>query len=378
MHRILRDKLLKTSRFKAFFCVVLARLGKRMPRKLWCKIHSPIPENIRGNSLHESLSQKSKLISLPDSYTIDSSLKSAKSPLTIFVNAQGENQRSPFHLDNVRIFPDGIILADGKINRFSSLFSEISLEKICEVSRSANSHEATVSLDAATFFPRQYVKHGTYGDYVMEFLLPFCNAEIDRSIPLLIDADYIQKHAEADLKALKIPNSMMIPPGGMNVGRLFIPPCCQVFDNFSLGNIENVARLFPLNDSTDTLFPEKVYLSRVGFPSRTTDKQYRVICNEPEVERHLTEAGYLVIRAHEHTNQDIRRLLKNAKIIVANHGAAMFHMMWSRPRCVIELASERWWNQCFIKLGYAIGVEKYHVLKSRDGLIDLEILSSLI
>ena len=212
----------------------------------------------------------------------------------------------------------------------------------------------------------------------MEFLLPFCNAKIDPKIPLLIDAEFIQKNVEEDLNKLNHEDIRIIPQGGVNVGRLFIPPCSQVFDNFSAENIEKVVRQFPLNDFAVTNHPEKIYLSRVGLPYRTTDKQHRIILNEPEVERYLSEAGYLIIRAHEHINQDIRLLLKNAKVIVANHGAAMVHLMWAHPKCVIELASQQWWNECFVKLSYAIGVEKYHVLKSRDGVIDLGLLSSLI
>lgn len=56
-----------------------------------------------------------------------------------------------------------------------------------------------------------------------------------------------------------------------------------------------------------------------------------------------------------------------AEVVVAEHGAALFNMMYWRPRCVIEFFSGRWWNNSFLFVGDAVGVER-HFLFNTDGL----------
>jgi capsular polysaccharide biosynthesis protein len=351
-------------------------IDKHVPAIFWKIIHLPIPKKLRRPSMHEEFESSCVSVDFPNSYIVNNGeLKGNLNPL--YVN-NTYTTKKPYLLEDVLILPDGILILDQKIHQYSSLFNQISIRKICDISREVITHREASYIDSAFFIPRQFVKHGTYGDYIMEFLLPFCNSEIDRKMPLLIDASFIYKNILNESKELGHNDIRLISKPGVRVGKLYIPPCCQVFDHFTIQNLESISHRFQIKESDIPTHSGKVYLSRFGFPLTGREKQFRIISNEMEIEEFLSEKGFLIIRSHELSNNIVRAMLKNAKYIVANHGSAMFHLMWSRPKCIIELAEESWWNQCFVKLGYAIGAGDYHVVKSDNGIIDINKLSLII
>lgn len=86
-----------------------------------------------------------------------------------------------------------------------------------------------------------------------------------------------------------------------------------------------------------------------------------------EIEKVMDEIGARVVDTDEMTFDDWLALGEEAEIVIAEHGAALCNMMYWRPRCVIEFFSGRWWNNSFLFLGDAVGVER-HFLFNTDGL----------
>lgn len=81
----------------------------------------------------------------------------------------------------------------------------------------------------------------------------------------------------------------------------------------------------------------------------------------------VAEIGARVIDTDDLTFDGWVALGAEAETVIADHGAALFNMMYWRPRCVIELFSGGWWNNSFLFVGAAVGVER-HFLFNTDGL----------
>lgn len=86
-----------------------------------------------------------------------------------------------------------------------------------------------------------------------------------------------------------------------------------------------------------------------------------------EISAVMDEIDARIIDTDEMSFDGWLALGEEADIVIAEHGAALFNMMFWRPRCVIELFSGRWWNNSFLFVGEAVGVER-HFLFNTDGL----------
>lgn len=95
--------------------------------------------------------------------------------------------------------------------------------------------------------------------------------------------------------------------------------------------------------------PERIYVSRSKSPSRP-------LRNEREIEDALTEKGFAVVHLEEFSFPEQMALVRNAKTIVAPHGAGLANLVAVSPgTTVVEFLSRNWFNTCYAKLAVQLG-----------------------
>lgn len=314
--------------------------------------------------------------SFPDSFHFDERVRRRWKPEILDCPTVFLSGPPSLELTNAQVFPDGSIVANTRLHPWSALYHKTSPYRLLSVSASTRSTKALPRLRKAVVLSRGNIMEGTYGDYVIEFLLPLSwAADQIHGSTLLLDTAAIQKHGPEDLAKLGLPFAN-VPASGVFVENLIVVGPCQPWDNFRKANIDRVKARFPVQSAPSA--PERVYLSRVGLPIAADRKQARSLVNEEEVELALEQEGFVILRTHLLPNDKIRALLAGAKVIVAQHGAAMAHLIWARPEHVVELASDDWWVPCYSKLCRALNVRTYRVLCADRGKIDVNLLRETV
>lgn len=338
-------------------------------------LHAPLPKRWRGMSLLEMLKLESKEERFPEHFHFDATINKHWPPVYL---APRFPTRSPLLLKTLKgakVFGDGSLVVGKKLHSWSATYQLTSPARLINVSASASRVKTDDYLEKAVLISRGAIAEGTFGDYVIEFLLPLARVARDMgNAPILLDSGFSRQFAPQDLKRLGLRHHD-VPAGGLNVGKLTVVGPCQPWDNFRKENVEKLRALLPVESLPGT---DKIYLSRLGIGQTPANKQARNVINESEVESMLEAKGFLVIRTHLFSNEALRGHVARASLIVAPHGAAMTHLAWSSPRAVVELAHEQWWVPCYAKLCHAIGVRNYHVLCTDRGRIDIDRLARTV
>lgn len=145
-----------------------------------------------------------------------------------------------------------------------------------------------------------------------------------------------------------------------------------VVSNFLYGNFTYVRPPFaqqlydklsssiPDDNSNDPL--ELIYISRA-------DSNSRVMLNESELIQGLEKQGFKSISLSSLSLDDQIRVFRNAKIIVAPHGAGMANIAFCNKDCkVYELTPIHYINPCFVSLAQLAGLEYWiDAFQSLDG-----------
>jgi hypothetical protein len=79
-------------------------------------------------------------------------------------------------------------------------------------------------------------------------------------------------------------------------------------------------------------FPERIFVSRRGASMRR-------LKNEKEVVDFLEERGFVTVRPEEYSLAEQARLFDSARVVVAQHGAALANLMYMREGAVVEIFS---------------------------------------
>lgn len=277
-------------------------------------------------------------------------------------------------LHDVVVLRNGLVCRDRRILECSSVFHRLSPARILEAAEIADGGAEFENIPEAVLVARSTNDQGTFGDYIIEFLLPFAWVSSDLPGPYLLDADFVRRFAPSDIAAKRRP-WMHIPSPGLRVGQLSVVGPVQHWDNFAAENIDRVRTHFGIAPSRQT--GRKIFLSRLGFVPDAASKQMRSLTNEAEVESLLIERGFEILRPHTMDNDSVRAAIRPADTVVATHGAALTHLMFAQPSAVFELASLSWWVPCYLKMCRALQIPAYTALAARpDGTIDLSALAS--
>ena len=368
---------LELRKHNAFLYWALTCSEKRLPKRLWRWYFSPMPVFFRDESLFESCQKHFKASEWPERYILDPALGRSLGGISFLAPTEVSAPEIIKILDAV-ILPQGLVVANKRIHPASSCYSRINPHIFFKASAKLHKSKPVMALVEATLVSRQLVDQGTYGDYFIEFLLALCRSRVAVKPPLLADANFIEKYCAADLRALGLPPCLSIPNDGIQVDELTVIGPCQPFDNFDPDNLRAVVSTFPANISPDNDRHKKFYLSRSNFYEVSSSKQRRSLDNEAEIEQFLSARGFKILRPDSENNIDTRMQLTSADVVVFNHGSGFFNAIWGKPRLVIELANEKWWNPAFLRLSRGMKVADYQLLCSRNGRINLENLDSIL
>ncbi len=103
-----------------------------------------------------------------------------------------------------------------------------------------------------------------------------------------------------------------------------------------------------------------VYLSREG----ATSELSRATRSYPSdiVAEIVEELGGRVVQTGTFGYEDFLALAEDAETVIADHGAAMFNMVYWRTKSVLELVPDNWWDGCFVFLSAALKIRHHEVL----------------
>jgi hypothetical protein len=274
------------------------------------------------------------------------------------------------------VLHNGLVCQDRRILGCSSLFGRLTPAIVLEAAALIAERRKFDFVHEAVLVARSTNEQGTFGDYVMEFLLSFAWISREFSGPYLLDADFARRHAPEDLAAKQC-TWIDLPWPGLRIGHLTVVGPSQHWDDFQAANIGRVRRHFGI--APQRQHGKKIYLSRHGWAHQAGTKQSRRLENEEEVESCLHDSGLEILRPHTMDNARVRAAVGAADIVVAAHGAAMTHLMFAQPSAVVELASVSWWVPCYLKMCRALQVPSYVALAAQpDGSINLQELASVL
>jgi len=237
-------------------------------------------------------------------------------------------------------------------------------------------------LESAVFVAPHLIFGGSYGDYWLEILCSLCfhNPPAGSRV-LLFGSDQV-RFARDDF-AEKQWEPFLVSGRGVWVNRLTILEPPQYHGNFTSETVNRMRRCFPRRSAPtkrELGYGRKIYLSRRGFVrDHGSAATRRTLANTGEIEWALADLQFEIVPAQEHTNEELRALLAGASIVVAEHGAAMFHLVWSPPRKIVEIVTPQWFTPCFVKLSAHLPTEEHIVLTTdNDHKLDLRQLLSVL
>lgn len=223
------------------------------------------------------------------------------------------------------------------------------------------------TIESACFVMPHLMFGGSYGDYWLEKLLPLAyHAPRPGSVVLFFE----QRHADfarEDLQELRL-QTLLVPEQGLNVRKLTILVSPQYYDNFTAETVDRLKHAFRNRCHESRIPGKKIHLSRVGYArERGGPLNRRVLGNARQIEDFLAGRGFEILRPHEMENEEVRTRLCGAEVVVAEHGAAMFHLFWSPPEILVELVAEGWFSPCFVKMTPHLPVKRHVVIAASSG-----------
>jgi len=356
-------------------CKKILAVENSLPRFAWNGFYSPIPKYIRKSSLLEVFDRECNIDNISDSIKVDPKLLPAYGKYLV-IKKPSLHFNQTIELSNVFVTKDGIIFKKGFIHRFSSLFCRISLRTILNSYYEYTLKDEALKLDKATMIPRQFVDQGTFGDYLIELILPLTNSLSNITQPLLIDSDFNDRFGKKDLSHLQV-QYMRIPQNGIYVKNLKIITPVQYFDHFNNLNLQRMVKCFPIDSSLPTSLTGRIYLSRSGIKSNN-QKQERVLRNEPELEKALSSIGFEIIYPHLMENAPLRAKLSDAHTVVGPAGSAFIHIAWGKPKDIVEIASFECWNPTWVYLSNAVHSLSHTVIMAKDGYIEISKVTDVL
>jgi capsular polysaccharide biosynthesis protein len=196
----------------------------------------------------------------------------------------------------------------------------------------------------------------TFGDWVSEYLGSL-GPELPLSSPLLVPEPIADKpYARRDLDRLGIEVIEVHRP--IFVEDATVIPKAKPAHHWSRREVEAYRRAFRIEPPTPR--PGSVlYISREGERGEAVDRAYP----SRRIAEMLEPLGARIVRARDTSQDEFGALAGEAETVIADHGAAMFNMLFWQPKRVIELFSDHFWTSCFLFLGRAMDVPEYRLIR---------------
>ena len=195
----------------------------------------------------------------------------------------------------------------------------------------------------------------SFGDWVSEFLATLVAASPLGS-PLLVPAFAWEKpYVRRDLAALGVEVVRVDRPVRVEAATVLYKS--RPMHYWTAAEVAAYRRAFQVAPPAPRP-GSAIYLSREGERGESGFRQYP----SRQVAEILEPLGVRTVLARQTTQEQYRALADQAETVVADHGAAMFNMLFWNPRRVIELVNGAWWNNCFLFLAQDLGVGDYRLV----------------
>ncbi len=207
----------------------------------------------------------------------------------------------------------------------------------------------------------QCVHNDTYGDWVSEYLVPILRAA-PLSAPLLLPLQVASKpHVARDLKALGI--EWRAIEHAIKIENAFVLRQQKFFVHFPESEIQLLRQFF----GKANVSPRPgglVYLSRHAERSDIAARPYPSLA----IEEMVKLRGGRIIRTYGATLEEYADAAIDAETVIFDHGSAIYNALgWPVGRA-IEIASDTWWNNAFLMMANAAGIEDYTIIRSDLGV----------
>lgn len=214
----------------------------------------------------------------------------------------------------------------------------------------------------------QSAHHDTYGDWVSEYLCPVVRA-LPLNAPLFLPRRLsAQGYVRRDLKEWGVDWKPVEHP--LQITHAKVLRQQKYFVHFPREDAALLHRLWPR--SAKPARPGGiVYLSRRGDLSQVAHRTYPSALIEALVE---ARGGRILLTATA-SKADYEMAAEFSETLIFDHGSAIYNTIGWPVRRIVEIVNDGWWNNAFLMLADAIGIQDITLL--RAGLGDAHIRKRL-
>lgn len=256
------------------------------------------------------------------------------------------------NVDNVLYTPQGIAAVDGRIIARYSLRPPSTLEILKTSSiAAANSIPAGAIVEMETPY--------TYGDWVADYVLSLITTD-KITEPLVLPGALAQKsYVIRDVEALGINYVVANEPLRIEKARVIRKRTPSYY--WGPNDVAAYRKAFNVTPPP-TREGSLIYLGRFDTVSEAAQRQYP----SEKVARIVESLGGKVFNTSEASPEKFNELAPEMETVIADQGSAVFGVMHSQTRAVIELAEDDWWHNANLFIANGAGVQNYAVIHIYD------------
>ncbi|MEL6645852.1 MAG: hypothetical protein AAFQ79_18115 [Pseudomonadota bacterium] len=216
------------------------------------------------------------------------------------------------------------------------------------------------TLEAATLIESHFPN--TYGDWVFETLRTLTQA-LPLNAPLLLPQDIgSRSYVRNELAELGVEFVVATEPVRIRRAEVLHKPRC--LNQWDERDVCAYRKAFGIEEIKPTP-GSMIYLSREGVVGAHgyVTRNYK----SSEVSAAVESKGGRTILTESMGMHAFRELAPEAETVIADHGAAIFNVLQWRPKRVIEIVTNNWWDSSTFVVSRATGVEMHGLLVC-DGL----------
>lgn len=208
----------------------------------------------------------------------------------------------------------------------------------------------------------------TYGDWVSEYLGALGRAE-KLDAPIFLPAAIASRpYVRRDLDALGVVFESIDRP--IKIRRAKVLRQQKYFVHFPPVEIQAL-RTFLRADPPPVRDGGLLYLSRRGEASEVATRYYP---NEIIEETVKARGGRVLLTANA-TQEDYEQAAMETQTVIFDHGSAFYNSLQWRTQRVVEIVADAWWNNAFLMLADAMGIDDYTIIRGSMG--DAHIVDAL-
>lgn len=222
----------------------------------------------------------------------------------------------------------------------------------------AENHEPQADYPAGYFI--QSAHKDTYGDWVMDYLTAL--ARIDRiEAPLFLPAGFSQKpYVRRDLERAGVRAAFIDRP--VRIEQATVLRQKKYYVHIAADEVAKLERFLgvaPAPPDAGSI----LYLCRRGEVSEIADRTYP----HAALEAVVSARGGRVMETASATLEDYIAVASSVETVIFDHGSAFLNAVHWRPKKVIEIVSDAWWNNAFLMFADASGVKDYTIIRGDLG-----------